>query len=605
MADTSLDTSDDLLAPGWQSRLGGLLGGPSESQLAPIVGADTFTNARSNGLLNLGIGMLQAGGPQNHKVSLGQAIGQGLSSAQQGYNDTLNTGLKSAQLAQSIAASRFSMQQKLLMMREGLKLLNGQSGQADAQANTPDATPANVQTSPVPMGQPQATPIGGGMPPQSPGMGAGAPPSGSPMPMPQQAPAGPQAAPTQAPQQAAPMQPPASTQGSGIDPAAIKRFMMFSGIVDPTNARGMAAALAPSLPNMSVAPDGSVIDLHDTRNLGQFHGKLADGMATLQNGVVTPRPGAADTTSMLAGAKQAGINQQTLEKGALDQFGNPLPATTTAQVIAGTQGGVPPIPSVPGMGGPQSTGSAGVPPLPPLPPNIGQGGATAPAPQASPTGGVYFAPPMGAKESADAMATANAKKYGDLQTQAGSSPDRVNTLDNILDLANGSTKFGPGTQGRLDNIAAINAKLPSQFQITGDAQKDAQIMQKYAAFLGGQYQKALGGKGSDLQLSTVLKGTPGPDMANAAIKEIVPKLKAQELAVQAKANGADAWVAAHNNNPATLNQYESIWRQNYDPRLFQAQQMPPTARKAFIQSQPDAADLIKKGQVAYQNGWIQ
>jgi hypothetical protein len=610
--------SGSLLAPDWQSRLGGLLGGPRESDLSPIIGKEGFANARSNALLNLGVGMMNAGGWHPYRVSTGQALAQGIQGAQEGYNSTLDNALKTASTAQQIQMSRLTMAGKIQMLRTMQQIQAARLAAAGGQppAQDPGAT-GGVSTTPVSMDQPQGVPLGGAVPPmgaggaaapQGPAQGAGPAPGGAPMPMPPQGQGTPQAAP-QAPPQAPP-----GTKGSGINPQLIQDMVMSAGAYDPANLRGYVAMGNMMLPEVAIAPNGTVYNKHDYSTIGKDYATLMRGDAERgPDGVVRLKPGIAASRQAVAAATQAGTNEQTLEKGGQDRFGNPLPAMSVADALAsrGGQGGAaPPIPTVPGMGG-QDTGSAGMPPLPPM---IGQGGANpavvgaaTPAPTPGGNGGVYFAPPMGAAEAVNTVSKANAQKYSDLTTQASGSADRVNTLDNMIELANGSTKYGPGSQGRVDNIAAINARLPPQFQILGggeNAVRDTQVMQKYAAFLSSQYQKALGGKGSDLQLTNIMKGTPGPDMLNAAIKEVAPKLKAQELAVQAKANGADEWLAAHNNNPQTLNQFESIWRNNYDPRLFQAQQMPAGARRAFLQAQPDSAALMNMGDYAYKQGWL-
>lgn len=242
------------------------------------------------------------------------------------------------------------------------------------------------------------------------------------------------------------------------------------------------------------------------------------------------------------------------------------------------------------------TGAASAPPGYPGAP----GGSTPPVR----SGAFSAGPPLGTTQGAQVMAQKNADQYSALKDLASTSGDRTNTLDNMLELANGTTKFGPGWDQRLGRIAKLNGYLPSDIQLGTDDAANAQILQKYMSNLAQQYQKALGGQGTDAQLATVLKGTPTPDMLNKAMVEVIPKLKAQELALQAKANAADSWLAQNNNNPANFNQFESYWRQNYDPRIYQMQQMTPDARKDFIGKQPDAAALRNKVTTALQNGWI-
>jgi hypothetical protein len=227
------------------------------------------------------------------------------------------------------------------------------------------------------------------------------------------------------------------------------------------------------------------------------------------------------------------------------------------------------------------------------------GAAPASAPKLAP-----FANP-GVTAAASTLATTNANNYSSLQNLASTSSDRVNMLDNMTELAKGSTQFGPGWTERMDRISAINGHLPSGMAMGSDDMANAQVMQKYMSNLVQQNQKALGGTGTDQQMSMIMHGTPTPDMMNKAMVDVIPKLKAQELALQAKATAANDFMAQNNNNPAALNKFENTWRQNYDPRIYQMQQMAPADRAAFMAKQPDAAGLRTKAQTALTNGWVQ
>ncbi|GJH31449.1 hypothetical protein CBA19CS91_01850 [Paraburkholderia hospita] len=221
-------------------------------------------------------------------------------------------------------------------------------------------------------------------------------------------------------------------------------------------------------------------------------------------------------------------------------------------------------------------------------------------------GGAFAsAPPPGFNESANFFAKNNVASYSNLRDLASTSGDRVNTLDNMLALAQGTTKFGPGWSERLERTAKLNGYLPSDLQLGSNDTANAQVLQKYMSNLAQQYQKALGGTGTDAQLATVLKGTPTPDMMNKAMIEVIPKLKAQELALQAKTNAADQWLAQNGNNLSDYNKFENAWRQNYDPRIYQMQQMTPAGRQVFLKQQPDASALRAKTATALQNGWVQ
>jgi hypothetical protein len=92
-------------------------------------------------------------------------------------------------------------------------------------------------------------------------------------------------------------------------------------------------------------------------------------------------------------------------------------------------------------------------------------------------------------------------------------------------------------------------------------------------------------------------------MMNSAIKEVVPKLKAMEAAVQAKINGYDNWLA-QGNTVDKGHLYEAKFRNAYDPRIFQINVMTPEERQTFINSLPpnEAKALLQKRATLKQMG---
>ena len=80
---------------------------------------------------------------------------------------------------------------------------------------------------------------------------------------------------------------------------------------------------------------------------------------------------------------------------------------------------------------------------------------------------------------------------------------------------------------------------------------------------------------------------------------------AGEIALQAKANAQDQFMEREGNNPVAQNKFESTWRQNFDPRVYQMQLMTPQERAQYFAKQPDAAKLKQKVGIAMTNGWVQ
>lgn len=365
---------------------------------------------------------------------------------------------------------------------------------------------------------------------------------------------------------------------AGVDPReANQGALIKNNYIAPVNARPGAIMRDPRT-NMPIAfnphiPEGATPTFDASGNVTGMN-QIPGALSAMQSGAQALASGKAAVTPM-AGVDANG--NPTYTNALAASGGSPIAAPGTSQITPITNTG--PFKGYTPAGNAQ-TG------------NMSSGVVT---PAAKP----------GVIEAADMLAKSNAENYTGLQTLAGSSPDRINTLDNMVKLATGGTDFGPGTSGRLDLISSINSRLPSALQFGNDNTANVQVFQKYASNLSQQYQKALGGTGTDAQLANVLKGTPSPDMMNKAITEIVPILKAQELALQAKSSAASDYLVAHNNNPAGMNVFENTWRKNYDPRVYQMSQMAPADRAAFFAKQPDATALKAKVQYALSNGYVQ
>lgn len=225
----------------------------------------------------------------------------------------------------------------------------------------------------------------------------------------------------------------------------------------------------------------------------------------------------------------------------------------------------------------------------------------------TPSGGGAVTPslPAGAATAAEAQAGQNAKRAGILTDTAADSPTRVNVLDNILALSKSGVETGP-TADFTNKMKGYAATIPGlgawKDDVTG-----YQELTKYLNQNGLRAWQAAGGSGTDAQLSSIMKANPNDKMFPQAVQAMVTWAKAGELAVQSKAAAQDQWLAAHNNNPQAQNQFETQWRANFDPRIFQMKLMDPTQLQTFVTKLPDAdrTTLLKKYSTAKQNGWLQ
>ena len=218
----------------------------------------------------------------------------------------------------------------------------------------------------------------------------------------------------------------------------------------------------------------------------------------------------------------------------------------------------------------------------------------------------------GSKEAMAGMGTANAARYAKTVDSASGSPMRVNVLDNIINLSKAGVNTGPGEEwkqavkGYVANtpvLGSVYAKLSS----TDPKQEVAgfQELQKFTYQNGLQAWQSAGGTGTDAQMASFSHANPNDKLFPTALQGISQWAKAGEIALQAKANAQDNFMQREGNNPVAQNKFESTWRQNFDPRIYQMQLMQPAERAQFMAKQPDASTLKQKVIVAHNNGWVQ
>lgn len=214
------------------------------------------------------------------------------------------------------------------------------------------------------------------------------------------------------------------------------------------------------------------------------------------------------------------------------------------------------------------------------------------------------------------LASAGAKRYNELQTLAQDSPTRVNVQDNILQLSKDGVLTGPNQEwsnkvkGMFADTPVIGPKLAA---ITGtDAKSDAARYSEIVKFMNQNAQRAwqaAGGTGTDAQLEASTQANVNSKMFPQAVQEVALWNKGGELAMQAKARASQQW-RNNGGTPLKQDQFETAWRENFDPRLYQMRaigQFDPNKLGAFVSKlQPkEAATLKQHYDTAVQNGWMQ
>lgn len=238
------------------SNWGGLLGGPRDDLIAPIIGQQALKGARTNALLNLGAGLLANSGYSRMPVSTGQALAAGLQGAQQAYSGSLDSSLKGAQLAQQLRLSQFDFMRRKMLM-------DAAQGALARRGLAPGASGTGV--TPAPSGGASA-PVAGvpGMPPSSVGAIPTASTAGGALPPPGAAAA-------------------SAAGGAGMfDRDTADAFTLM----DPEHQAGYQAMYERDNPSMMIGPDGRPYNPRDPAILGQSFNAIPQGMVRMPNGSV-------------------------------------------------------------------------------------------------------------------------------------------------------------------------------------------------------------------------------------------------------------------------------------------------------------------------------
>ncbi len=210
----------------------------------------------------------------------------------------------------------------------------------------------------------------------------------------------------------------------------------------------------------------------------------------------------------------------------------------------------------------------------------------------------------GQNEFMQGRAAEAAKRDTALITLASESPTRVNVLDNIIGLSKSGVNTGP-TAEWTNKVKGVMAGVPG-LEAWKDDVTGYQEMKKYLKQNGIRAWQAAGGSGTDSQLSAAMEANPNDKMFPKAVQMMANWAKAGEIAVQGKANAAQK---AGINTPQEQARFESTWRQNMDPRIYQMRLMDPAEAATFVDKlkKSDPAgyqSLLKKAQNLSQMGGL-
>ena len=220
-----------------------------------------------------------------------------------------------------------------------------------------------------------------------------------------------------------------------------------------------------------------------------------------------------------------------------------------------------------------------------------------PYPQAQP---VQAGPAMGESQQAEE----NIKQSQALQQRAAIVPQRKAALSNLVGT------LGDFTPGPKADLTQFLGGLAQQF---GMAKPDSALTKglaaqeefnKLSATIALDQWGALGGSGSNDQLSAAIKANPNQAMSKLGIKNVVALLQGNEDAIGAQYDAWKKYAGVH--GASSYDTFLQGWNRYYDPRVFQAQHMTPgavTVMKSQM-SKDERAKFDRDQKISEQAGWL-
>lgn len=536
--------------------------------------SSTLSNLQYNPTFNMGLGIMAASGPSLMPHSLGQSLASGIQSAQAAREKAMQAQLMNYQLQQA------GLMNGILQRATGM-------GQSNAQPSNLNAPSTNAGDAPM-LASANGTP---GQSYVTPGMQTSGQSSVDPVSSALQTPGGAlqfvldkqgffnrtMPAPTDFVKnlQAAGISP-SSTIGRQLIQANIAkqnymtptRITSGGGLYDPATGRIMMtpAAASPGTQNIQLA-DGSWANV-----------PVQGGLQGVQNAATAQASGRAAFAPMTYTTPD-GVTHTTTQAqfaGATGASAPPAPTpdqqvqALAAQATDMAKNGVPQDVAQAWLQNKVKALGIGYQPAQPQ-------GAQAPG---------VAGPSPGFVAGQGDLAKNNVQDFAETQDNGKEAALRMNVLDNVINLSQQGIKTGPGSDWQ-NHVLGMAANIPGLSMALSGVQGNVakfQEMQKFLNQAGMRSWQAAGGTQTDSQLNAAQHANPNSAQFPQALQTVARWVKAGDLASQSKANAQAQWMQANGRDISKLDQFESEWRQHYDPLVFQLQTMAPEDAAAKIKS---------------------
>lgn len=213
----------------------------------------------------------------------------------------------------------------------------------------------------------------------------------------------------------------------------------------------------------------------------------------------------------------------------------------------------------------------------------------------------------GERQSLELQAQNNFENISANRDAARIAPQQLDQIDKALKISESvSTGGGDLARSRAKWESAIASVLPGFDTAVDDATK-LQMLDKYLERIAADSSRVLGASAStDAARESISRQNASTGYTRDAVQAVLEYAKSQTLAMAAKGDAQEAWLKKEGNKITNQHDFETTWRQNFDPKIFQLQALPPARRKAIIDKMTDkeADELRRKRNELKQMGAI-
>jgi hypothetical protein len=222
---------------------------------------------------------------------------------------------------------------------------------------------------------------------------------------------------------------------------------------------------------------------------------------------------------------------------------------------------------------------------------LGGGGGQAAGPGAAPA---RFGP--GERQAIEQQAEANFRNVDATRIAASLAPQQLDQINKALDISRTVETGGKFAGKRAEWESTIASIIPGLKTAADDATK-LQLLDKFAERIAADSARVLGANAStDAARESITRQNANIGYTPKAVQEVLKYAKAQTMAMAAKGDAQEQWLKAEGNGITKAHEFETKWRQAYDPVVYQLEAAAPNERRGIIEKLPkaEAASLAEK-----------